>query len=345
MHATMSSCGRGALRAPARVALSTHILETIPNKRELYDQRLTVPFFGLSMSSCHINRNSFNNWIISRKLSGYPARFSETTRKDICSSRGWDAEPSVHRLPHRYPQNDSEWGWYLAGLIDADGHFTDITKKSSSNPNLTIAFHIKDISLAYKIRSFLAAGTVSNIKDKRACKYVLTNSKGFLKLLPLLHNKLQHSTKIHRHNLICGLFDFTIKTPERPSADRNNHWLAGFIDGDGSLQIKILKRKNKTEIRLQLQIDQQVALNYILQGILDAFGGSIGFRSSKGIVVSSYYNSVSFTNFRHFVHYLDHYSLCSNKYKEYVLWRRAYFYRRDIDKVERIKKTLSVLKR
>jgi LAGLIDADG endonuclease len=288
-------------------------------------------------------------------LSGYPARSSETTRKDICSSRGWDAEPSVHRLPHRYPQNDSEWGWYLAGLIDADGHFTDVTK--SSKPNLTIAFHIKDISLAYKIKSFLDAGTVSNVKDKKACKYVLTNSKGFLKLLPLLHNKLQHSTKIQRHNLLCShfkMYHYTSGSSLMPQADRNNHWLAGFIDGDGSLQIKILKRKYagpgdrqarpKTEIRLQLQIDQQISLNYMLQGVLDAFGGYIGFRKSKGAIVSSYYNSVSFTNFRHFVHYLDHYSLCSNKYKEYVIWRRAYFYRRDIDKVERIKKTLSVLK-
>jgi LAGLIDADG endonuclease len=95
--------------------------------------------------------------------------------------------------------------------------------------------------------------------------------------------------------------------------------LAGFIDGDGSFQIKILKRKNKTEIRLQLQIDQQIALNYMLLGVRDAHGGSIGFRKSKGVLVSSYYNSVSFKNFRHFVHYFDQYSLCSNKYKEYIL--------------------------
>jgi hypothetical protein len=104
-------------------------------------------------------------------------------------------------------------------LIDADGHFTDVTMA----PNLTVAFHIKDISLAYKIKSFLGFGTVSNIKNKKACKYVLTNRKGFLKLLPLLHNKLQHFTKIHRYNLLCKHYGLTVGANEVRRADRNNH--------------------------------------------------------------------------------------------------------------------------
>lgn len=95
--------------------------------------------------------------------------------------------------------------------------------------------------------------------------------------------------------------------------------MAGFIDGDGSLQIKILNRKNKIEVRLQLQIDQQINFNYMLQGIRNTFGGSIGFRKRKGTIISSYYNSVSFASFRRIVYYLDNYSLCSNKYKEYVI--------------------------
>jgi LAGLIDADG endonuclease len=106
-------------------------------------------------------------------------------------------------------------------LIDADGHFTDVTK--SGKPNLTIAFHIKDISLAYKIKSEIGAGTVSNIKNKKACKYVLTNKQGFLFLLPLLHNKLQHSTKIHRYNLLCKHYGLTGGANSVRRADRNNH--------------------------------------------------------------------------------------------------------------------------
>lgn len=82
------SCASGKRdqRPLAVVALATHN-PRINDIRYIYDLTVT-PFFGLSMSSCHINRNSFNNWIISRKLSGYPARSSETTCKDICSSLG-----------------------------------------------------------------------------------------------------------------------------------------------------------------------------------------------------------------------------------------------------------------
>jgi hypothetical protein len=37
--------------------------------------------------------------------------------------------------------------------------------------------------------------------------------------------------------------------------------------------------------------------------------------------------------------------LCSNKYKEYVIWKRAYNYRKDVEKIEKMKKRLSILKR
>ena len=72
---------------------------------------------------------------------------------------------NIHRKPHRYPENENEWGYYLGGLIDADGSLTDVRK---NQPNITICFHQKDISLAYKIRGILNYGTVSKIKDKDA---------------------------------------------------------------------------------------------------------------------------------------------------------------------------------
>ncbi len=60
---------------------------------------------------------------------------------------------------------------------------------------------------------------------------------------------------------------------------------------------------------------------------------------------SVYYNSTSFTVFRIFIQYLDKFCLCSNKYKEYVIWRRAYFYRTKISKITKMKETLTRLKR
>ena len=44
----------------------------------------------------------------------------------------------------------------------------------------------------------------------------------------------------------------------------NNHWLAGFSDADASFQIKVIKRNNKTEIRLNYQIHQKSDLLLIM---------------------------------------------------------------------------------
>ena len=199
-----------------------------------------------------------------------------------------------------------------------DGCFTDILK---NKPNLTICFHIKDISLAYKIKTFIQYGTVSKIKNKNACKYVLTHKDGFKKLLPLLENKIKHLEKLRRYFLLCDFYE--IKLNQRDSLIKdfcliNNHWLAGFIDGDGSLQIKIIKRihRKTPEIRLQLQIELEKKSKYILENIKNQFGGYLDYRKK---LKSYYYNTTSFIVFQRFLNYLDFYCLCSNKYKEYVL--------------------------
>jgi hypothetical protein len=53
----------------------------------------------------------------------------------------------------------------------------------------------------------------------------------------------------------------------------NNHWLAGFSDADASFQIKLITRNNKTEVRLNFQIDQKK--NDLLILIKNFLGGNI----------------------------------------------------------------------
>jgi hypothetical protein len=94
--------------------------------------------------------------------------------------------------------------------------------------------------------------------------------------------------------------------------------LAGFIDGDGSLQIKIIKKKNrpKPEVRFQLQIELHITSKPILENILHYFGGNLGQNKNRP---SCQYNSTSFRVFKAFIHYLDRRPLCSSKYKQYVI--------------------------
>jgi hypothetical protein len=101
-----------------------------------------------------------------------------------------------------------DWGFYLSGLIDADGSFTDISKNSA---NLTIAFHEKDLFLAYKIKHILQFGSVRKVKNKRAYILVLTGRSSFEKLATFLtSDSLQHKTKASRFRAICEFYKISI---------------------------------------------------------------------------------------------------------------------------------------
>lgn len=99
----------------------------------------------------------------------------------------------------------------------------------------------------------------------------------------------------------------------------NNHWLAGFIQGDGSFQIKLLKVKTKLGLRVQLTMQISLKTNLLLTTIQNHFGGYIGFRKPHN---TYYYSSGSFVNAEKFIKYLDNYQVMGSKWKGYRLWKR-----------------------
>lgn len=73
---------------------------------------------------------------------------SETLRNEITTVRKNTENIkniSIHTSKQLKPANSTEFGHYLAGLIDGDGHF-------SSAQQLVIVFNILDIQLAYYIK-------------------------------------------------------------------------------------------------------------------------------------------------------------------------------------------------
>lgn len=73
-----------------------------------------------------------------------------------------------------------------------------ITDIRHNQANITICFHLKDLTLAYKIRTYIGYGTITRIKNRQACKYVLTNKFGIKKMVSVLEGKLLVPSKIER---------------------------------------------------------------------------------------------------------------------------------------------------
>ena len=97
---------------------------------------------------------------------------SETTHKSIesISKQSLNSENikliSEYIPTHKKPLTDEEFGHYLAGLIDSDGHI-GIHK-------IVITFNILDISLAYYIKGRIGYGRITKVKNKNAVMLYLS---------------------------------------------------------------------------------------------------------------------------------------------------------------------------
>ena len=262
---------------------------------------------------------------------------------------------SAHRPKHKPPEpNDTiKLGFFLAGLIDSDGHI-------NKQPQLMIAFHSSEVRCAYWVKSVIGYGSVRKVKAKQAYTYVLAHSDGLRKVAELVHNKLRHPNKIHQYNTRLAQSYGLKHTSFQPLPILSNHWLAGFILGDGSFAIRVLFQRGKAtiegsalsfskgggsiplrgtkshspkgigrafrsnlrpfpEIRLECKVDQKYKT--LLEPIQEAIGGYIGHRKPLD---TYYYSTVSFRSASKLLHYLDQYQLIGPKYTQYVLWRRAF---------------------
>jgi len=269
---------------------------------------------------------------------------SETTRENIFLS--------IHKPNHKYPLNNNQYGYYIAGLIDGDGY---ISRKLDQN-KIVICFNKKDISLAYLLKSFLNNGKVNSIDN--SVNLVITNKIALTKISYLIHNKLKITSKIERLNSL--ILKLNIDLPPSIRNNENlldNHYLSGLIDSDGCFTIRIINRssRGREEVRLYLRIELNIKDKVIIDELKTTLGGSISIRKHINKLSESYsygYNSVSFTNMLKILKYLDKYSL-NSKYLEYTYIRKAYLIIQDkkhlteegINKLKEYRDSISELKK
>jgi hypothetical protein len=126
---------------------------------------------------------------------------------------------SVHPPTYLKPINENEFGHYLAGLIDGDGHF-------SNQKQLIIVFNEKDASLAYYIKSKIGYGNIYKVKNKKAIIFVISKKLGIIKVLNLINGKIRTENKLNQINKnIISKSDFKLFSSfnKNINNDLNNH--------------------------------------------------------------------------------------------------------------------------
>jgi len=212
---------------------------------------------------------------------------------------------------HFKPQNKTAFGHFLAGLIDADGH---INKQGG----IEISFNARDLSVALYIQRLLG-GNLYKYKKVNAYAYSLRGKANLGLAHNLILNKLRYPDKLHQFN--TRLAPGIIGDLSGYGVGFDNHWFAGFVQGDGSFQIKIRKphkRFAKHQIEVVLQFEQKQLC--LLKQIQTEFGGSIGYRGTRDTYI---YSSVNLNNASKLVRYFDVYQVNGSSYRIYLIWKQV----------------------
>lgn len=222
---------------------------------------------------------------------------------------------SDHLPKHKRPDNDEEFGYYLAGLVEGDGYI--------GNHRFEIAFHKNDTFLAYYIKKRIGYGSVLNLNGKNAVRYVLRHSEGLKRVIYLTNGKFVNNAKIKQllNNNYDSKFNITILPPTTFDIT-TNYWLSGFADADGSFVIHLPKSKtHKTGYGIRLEFKIKQKNNKQLNLILKYIGGNCYYLNNDDIY---YYNSTSFKVAKSLIEYFDKFQLNSSKYVRYLKWRKVY---------------------
>jgi hypothetical protein len=91
----------------------------------------------------------------------------------------------------QYMMTDNELGYFLAGLIDADGH---INKRE-----LAITMHSKDMIVAEFLKHVIG-GSIRKIKGRRAINYEVYSKASLSRVSHLIHDKLRLPHRVNQYN-------------------------------------------------------------------------------------------------------------------------------------------------
>ncbi len=236
----------------------------------------------------------------------------------------------------------SQLGQYLAGLWEGDGHIwipktTNAPSGKRYFPHFAITFAEIDYPLVLELKN-LIGGTIRHKTENHVYVLTISSISGLLKIISLINGYLrtpkinQFNNMIHWINNNTGSKMLTFL----PDASDllSNSWLSGFIEADGSFDIRIslietgaLKNRVAARFRIeQRMFDPNTGESYfnIMQSISIVLGVTLT-TSIHNKDIEYWHISLSSLKARIIlVNYLNKYLLFSSKLLNYRDWRTCH---------------------
>lgn len=162
--------------------------------------------------------------------------------------------------------NNLPFASYLTGLIEGDG--TIIVPKTERSPkgvlnyaSVQIVFHLKDLPLALMIQKVLGEGSLAKKKGVNAYILTINSYKGLVLIVSLLNGNMRTPKVESLYKLIDWLNNSKntnfLKKPLNDSPLTSNAWLSGFIEADGSFQVRTTLSGKYPRLECKLEITQR----------------------------------------------------------------------------------------
>lgn len=235
--------------------------------------------------------------------------------------------------------------YYLAGLIEGDGHlYIPKELKSSTGKTNTVSieivFALKDKPSADFLKSKYG-GNVYIHSAKKLVRWMIQDSKSVINIV----NKVNGKFRTPKINALHAMIDFInnkgnniIKLPLDSSSLETNAWLAGFIDSDGSFMIKGFTTSSKglrSYLALHFYLSQRINdvsgedMKSVMEAMATFLETKLRTRDIDKKFSQYYINTSNYTSNIILVQYLKNFPLLSSKYLDFIDWEKALYMHKD----------------
>lgn len=155
---------------------------------------------------------------------------------------------------------------YLAGLIEGDGTIVvPQTERSSSGKlnyaSIQISFAAKDYPLIIALLAIIGHGSVHKKAKQAAYVYTINNLQGLIHVANLINGLMRTPKHFDFVSLVAYLNtkDPTLSLVAKPMDSSpliSNGWFAGFIEADGSFQVRTSLSSVQQRLGLSFELSQ-----------------------------------------------------------------------------------------